>query len=125
MEKDKKELIIRGIIIWVLIILFVLVVYTFIKLNGKETIKHKIDNEIVKPVIKEEFTTTSLKVIKTYDGIISVDDSTNEILLSSNEDDIDHYVIGEIGNIYNEAKSVKKETNENKYGNYDVILVDL
>ena len=120
MEKDKKELIIRGIIVWVSLILFILSIYTFIKLNEKD-IKHKIDNEIVKPVIKEEFTTAALKVVKTYDGIISVDDSKNEILLSSNEDGIDHYVIGEIGNIYNEEKSVKKENNENKYGDYEII----
>lgn len=122
MEKDKKELIIRVFIVWILLIFFILSIYTFIKLNGKDNIKHKIDNEIVKPVIKEEYTNVSLKEIKTYDGIISIDDKTNEILLSSNEDDIDHYIIGEIGNLYNEYKTIKKDTDDdNKYGNYEIV----
>ena len=120
MEKNKKELIIRILIVWIILIIFVLTVYSFIKIDEKENIKHKIDNEIVKPVIKEEFTSASLKVINTYDGVISVDNKTNEILLSSNDDDIDHYIIGKIGELYDDKISVEKENNDMKYGSYQI-----
>lgn len=120
---ENKELLFRTILAIVLLIAVLILGIYFIfsiKNKNKEDETPKIPSI---PQIKEDFESTTLNSYRKYNNKISLNDN-NEIILSSNDENISHYVIGKFGSIFNSMLPSYIIKEKVKYKNYEVIYKD-
>ncbi len=121
-NEENKEMIFRTILAGILLLAVLLMGLYFI-FNIK---KDNTDNEFHEPIIPpitEDYETTTLSNYKSYDGQVTLN-KNNEIILSSNDENISYYVIGKYGSIFNSMLPNYAQKDKTVYGNYEIIYND-